>query len=272
MKLFIVQYSQETDKFQLTEVNNPEELPNFEIPIIDAPYQSTIVLSSYMVGVEETKCSFPNSQVFQNPHNKPVPSYRYGLLYNGFAVQHPNFAPPGWHVPNNDDWILLQRVVSENTGGLKETGFEYWDEPNLGATNSFHFSGRGAGYRFRNDGFSQLRQSAYFWSNTAYTNNWSYWFKLSYDNADLYQRYSPDDVSLSVRLIKDDFDNPGSLEDADGNIYQTVTIGAQVWLARNWQCTKFNDGSDIPNITGFHDWENDPQPSYWAYNNDLTLV
>jgi hypothetical protein len=33
-KLFIIQYSQELDQFQLQEIDNPQELPNFQIPII----------------------------------------------------------------------------------------------------------------------------------------------------------------------------------------------------------------------------------------------
>jgi hypothetical protein len=58
-------------------------------------------------------------------------------------------------------------------------------------------------------------------------------------------------VSLSVRLIKDDFDNPDSLKDADGNIYQTVTIGAQIWLARGWQCTNLMMVQTFPILQDF---------------------
>ncbi|MFT2091591.1 fibrobacter succinogenes major paralogous domain-containing protein [Paraglaciecola sp. 2405UD69-4] len=41
----------------------------------------------------------------------------------------------------------------------------------------------------------------------------------------------------------------GTVEDNEGNTYQTVTIGAQTWLAENLRATKFQDGSAVN--TGF---------------------
>jgi uncharacterized protein (TIGR02145 family) len=42
--------------------------------------------------------------------------------------------------------------------------------------------------------------------------------------------------------------------DADGNVYNVVTIGTQQWLTENLKTTKYIDGSAIPNISNYNDW------------------
>ena len=60
----------------------------------------------------------------------------------------------------------------------------------------------------------------------------------------------------------------GSVSDIDGNIYMTIQIGTQLWMAENLKTTKFNDGTVIPNITDNLEWRNLTTPGYSWYNND----
>jgi len=58
------------------------------------------------------------------------------------------------------------------------------------------------------------------------------------------------------------------LIDIDGNEYNTVTIGNQVWMAENLKTTTYNDGTPIPNVTNNTEWSNLTTDAYCWYNND----
>lgn len=61
--------------------------------------------------------------------------------------------------------------------------------------------------------------------------------------------------------------NAGNVTDADGNVYKSVRIGNQVWMAENLRTTRYNDGTAIPLDTSVVTWDNATSPKYCFYNN-----
>jgi uncharacterized protein (TIGR02145 family) len=59
----------------------------------------------------------------------------------------------------------------------------------------------------------------------------------------------------------------GMISDIDGNMYKTVKIGNQVWLAENLKVTHYRNGDPIPNVTQNSEWTYRSTGAFCAYNN-----
>lgn len=59
----------------------------------------------------------------------------------------------------------------------------------------------------------------------------------------------------------------GTVTDQDGNVYKTVKIGTQTWMAENLRTTKYNDGKSIENVIVASKWEGLSTGAYGNYNN-----
>jgi uncharacterized protein (TIGR02145 family) len=60
--------------------------------------------------------------------------------------------------------------------------------------------------------------------------------------------------------------------DIEGNVYQTVKIGNQVWMAENLKTTKYNDQAAIPNVIENNEWIALTTDAFcWAQNNEATF-
>jgi uncharacterized protein (TIGR02145 family) len=80
--------------------------------------------------------------------------------------------------------------------------------------------------------------------------------------------YNSDTAGIQIKMIA----SAGTVTDADGNVYQTVNIGNQVWMTENLRVTKYNDESGIPLVTDSATWchifdSSLTTPAYCFYNN-----
>ncbi len=79
-------------------------------------------------------------------------------------------------------------------------------------------------------------------------------------------------LTFSCVKSNDDITTPpietSTITDIDGNVYQTVKIGAQWWMAENLKTRKFNDGSSILLITDDSMWCHISSPGFCYFNND----
>jgi uncharacterized protein (TIGR02145 family) len=77
-------------------------------------------------------------------------------------------------------------------------------------------------------------------------------------------------VALISSSCKKDKAPENQLTDIDGNVYKTVQIGDQVWMAENLKTTKLNDGTPIAFVADPTTWSDanlsDPMVCY--YDND----
>jgi|GEM_PF-2381307 len=61
----------------------------------------------------------------------------------------------------------------------------------------------------------------------------------------------------------------GTVTDIDGNVYNTITIGTQVWMVENLKTTHYRNGDAIPNVTDNGQWYWLMTGAYCNYDNDV---
>ena len=154
--------------------------------------------------------------------------------------------------------------------------------------NEIYFSGATIGYNITDDGGTSVTDHGLCWStnqnptlsdsktiNAAGTGSWvstmarltpgaTYHVRAFATNSDG-TAYGND---VTVVLLKNGTEAP--VTDVEGNVYKTVRLGTQVWMAENLRVTKFQNGSPIPNIEDSASWANSASAGYCWFLNDST--
>jgi uncharacterized protein (TIGR02145 family) len=78
-------------------------------------------------------------------------------------------------------------------------------------------------------------------------------------------------ANLQSQIDELDTDNSsGSVTDQDGNTYDYLTYGNQVWTVENAEMVTYRDGTPIPEVTDLTEWQTLTTGAWSYYNNDPT--
>jgi uncharacterized protein (TIGR02145 family) len=78
-------------------------------------------------------------------------------------------------------------------------------------------------------------------------------------------------VVVFATSCKDDHIEPArsGVTDIDGNVYETVVIGTQVWMLQNLKVSRYRNGDPIPNLSDNGEWFNSRTVgAYCNFEND----
>lgn len=113
---------------------------------------------------------------------------------------------------------------------------------------------------------SNLNFSKIYWCTHEPITSSDYWLKGKMDDIRIYNN------ALSESEISDLYHENGwaTVTDIDGNVYPTVIIGTQEWMAENLRTTKYSNGVAIDNVPDDAAWTGLTTGAYCWYNNDQT--
>lgn len=145
--------------------------------------------------------------------------------YNWYAVANDslNIAPPGWHVPTDDDWKKLEEhlgMTTEQTDEhgwrgsnegdkLKMDGNETWPTYNkneVWGTNESGFAAKATLCRMFSGNYCELDDKSqpittFFWTSTEGPGNTAYYRLLDYKKASIFRAYGSKNYGFAVRLV-----------------------------------------------------------------------
>lgn len=224
----------------------------------DGKTYKTVKIGSQTWMAENLNYKTYDSNCYQDDENN---CNKYGRLYELKSLDYA--CPSGWHVPSIVEWnVMIALVGGSSSAGKVLKSKEGWMNGGNGS-DDFGFSVLPAGFGKNNDynNGSKDRYAA-FWSTGTNYDYFGLFLNYYNDKIEFGAQNLSNELRLSIRCIQNDFSQSGSsakssnatlfpvvpvvnsadslekseniLRDSrDGQIYRTVKIGNQVWMAEN---------------------------------------
>ena len=138
---------------------------------------------------------------------EPQKDRRSGCLYTWYAVMDSrNICPPGWHIPENAEWMELTDYLEGSAHSTMydgETEAIHWINLDADETSRSDQAGSPCGWRSKIGTFYSTSGSGYWWSSTEYTETRAARFSLYFTERSAELSGLTKSQGLSVRCIKD---------------------------------------------------------------------
>jgi uncharacterized protein (TIGR02145 family) len=160
----------------------------------------------------------------------------------GFWTKNGYLPPDQWnHIVLNYDGITLKMYINNMLSkSIPATGKIWTPQPDY------------------------LTFGVYFLNGSPNTTNT---YKGKLDDVRIYNR-ALSEPEINQLFHEGGYTEPEIVADFEGNLYNTIKIGTQVWMAENLKSTKFNNGNDISNIAEDATWSSVSTPAFCYYNNN----
>ena len=248
----------------------------------DGQTYKTIKIGEQTWMAENMNYEMPDSYCYGD---KALNCVNYGRLYSLKSAN--EVCPAGWRLPTSLDWsVLIFSIGGESVAGKYLKSTEGWVGGGNG-TDDYGFSALPAGAKYGESNYGAEGKSAFFWGALGDSQNHTYAMVLDYYNAKAVVESEVAEHWLSVRCVMAETPNSSSsaeqnssaeqissaesvssssvaaipaargsrmegdflIDLRDNQVYKTVKIGTQTWMAENLNYNVENSSCDLVKCT-----------------------